>query len=263
MRAAFLALLLVNLMYLAWAVWVDAPALPPDTSAVLPRLRLVAEPSLGSPPAARPPSTPDLAASPIAPPSAVAPAAQCVSVGPFNNDADVARAAALLSAQQLQPRERVVQSPPVRWYWVYLHQPGSAAGTKQVLQRLKRAGIQGAAPMAMAGEQRLSLGMFQDPKLARQQQRLARAKGFQPVLTERLVSKPAYWLDVWVVGGTDGPPLAALKAEAGTPIAWQSCPPGETPAVQPNTPQAVSPGLPAPEPTVTAAPSSPAAPASP
>ena len=260
MRAAFLALLLVNLMYLAWAVWIDVPALPPDTTAVLPRLRLVTEPSLGNPPAARRISAPDLTASTIAPPSEITTAAQCVSVGPFNNDADVARASAFLRSQQLQPRERVVQSPPVRWYWVYLHDPGSAAGMKQVLQRLKRAGIQGAAPIAMAGEQRLSLGMFQDPKLARQQQRLAREKGFQPVLTERLVSKPAYWLDVWVVGATNGPPLEALKAEAGTPIAWQSCPPGETPAGQPDTPQAVSPGLPAPEATATAAPSSPAAP---
>ena len=263
MRAAFLALLLVNLMYLAWAVWIDVPALPPDTIAILPRLQLVAAPSPGGAPTTRPVSTPDRAASPIVPPSEVTSAAQCVSVGPFDNDSDVARASALLRSQQLQPRERVVQSPPVRWYWVYLRDPGSASGTKQVLQRLKHAGIQGAAPMAMAGEQRLSLGMFQDPKLARQQQRLAREKGFQPVLTERLVSKPAYWLDVWVVGGTNGPPLEALKAEAGTPIAWQSCPPGETPAVQPNTPQAVSPGLPAPEPTVTAVPSSPAAPASP
>ena len=260
MRAAFLALLLVNLMYLAWAVWIDVPALPPDTIAALPRLQLVAELSLNGPSAARPVSTPALAASTIIPQSE-ATAARCVSVGPFNNDAEVARASALLRSQQIQPRERVVQSPPVLWYWVYLHDPGSAAGTKQVLQRLKLAGIQGAASVAMAGEQRLSLGMFQDPMLALHQQQLARKKGFQPVLTERLVSKPAYWLDVWVVGGTDTPPLEALKAEAGTAVTLQSCPPGEAPAGQPNTPQAVSPGLPAPEATVTAAPASPAAPA--
>lgn len=251
MRTAFLALLLVNLMYLAWAEWIDVPVLPPNAIAGLPRLRLAREASRSGPAA-------QAAASGVTDAPGTT-AAQCISIGPFDNDTDVARATSLLVSQGLPPRQRVAQSPPVRWYWVYLHNPGGAAQIQQLLRHLTKAGIQGAAPLAMGSALRISLGLFQDEQLAQQQRQLAQQKGFQPVLTERLISQPVYWLDLWVTGGTDSAPLQALKAEAGTPIGIQACPSGETSTMPaaPSAPQAVSPGIPAPEATATAAPASP------
>ena len=71
MRNAFIALLVVNLMYFAWAQWVDEPRTPPVNEALakLPRLKLISEL-----PADQRPAAPTSAAPPAAqPPAAVAP----------------------------------------------------------------------------------------------------------------------------------------------------------------------------------------------
>lgn len=248
MRAAFLALLLVNLVFLAWAEWIDVPVLPPNAIAGLPRLRLAAEAGphgLRSSAAPASASSAQIASAPQ--PAGVAFAAQCVSVGPFASAAAATQATQRLGAQNLSPRQRAVQSPPKHWYWVYLHDTGGTSETTRVLRRLRADGIEGAQSLTAAGKPSISLGMFQDPKLAARQQHLARSKGFHPVLDERLVSRPAYWLDLWVPGGAQALPLAALKA--GASIGTQPCPADEAPPQ--GAPQAVSPGLPAPQARVT------------
>lgn len=259
MRATFLALLLVNLMYLAWAEWIDVPVPAPNAIADLPRLRLASAPSGGDP--AAQPATPAPSASTSGSRSQGSSAAQCISIGPFNSDADASRASTLLMSQGLPARQRVAKGQPVQWYWVSVPAPASATAVKGLLAQLKGDGIDGAEPMTMGGEQRISLGMFQDQQLALRQQQLAAQKGFQPQLTaEQLVPPPVYWLDLWVTGGTDTPPLEALKAEAGTPIDIQACPPNPASGTPPAGSQPVSPGIPAPgEATVTAAPPSPTA----
>ena len=274
MRAAFLALLLVNLMFLAWAEWIDVPVSQPNAIAGLPRLRLAAHArSSGADSAAAPASGVSVAASdaepgaeaagnsaasaqPIAAPQAAgAPfAAQCVSVGPFDSAADAAQALKQLSGQSLSPRQRIAQSQPTRWYWVYLPSPGSASRANQVLQRLRADGIDGAQPTSADGKQPISLGMFQDPQLAARQQQLVQRKGFHPVLADRLVSQPVYWLDLWVPGGAQALPLEALKTGAGSDIGTEPCPAGEIPPWR--APQEASPGLPAPRASVSAAPPS-------
>lgn len=260
MRAAFLALLLVNLMYLAWAEWIDVRVPPANAIAGLPRLKLAVPASramaseagvsdgLGAADGA-----PTQAAS-VSQPAAAALAAQCVSVGPFATPADASQALQLLGGQTLSPRQRVAHSNPTPWYWVYLPGPSRSSRMKQVLRRLKAAGIDGAqsmsAPGNPSGKQRISLGLFQDQKLAVRQEHLAQRKGFHPMLAERLVSGPAYWLDLWVPGGAQVLLLKTLSSEAGSAIRTESCPAGES-APQ-NAPQAVSPGLPAPQAKVSA-----------
>lgn len=265
MRVAFLALLLVNAMFLAWAEWIDVPVLPPNAIAGLPRLRLVPAPRTGF-------AAADLRGASAAdgPPGQTdaggqGSSAQCISVGPFSTDAAATHASTLLMSQGLPAHRRIAQSQPVQWYWVSVPAPASPAQVTGLLAQLKKAGIEGAEPMAMGGEQRVSLGMFQDQKLAARQQQLAQQKGFEPQLTaEQLVPPPDYWLDLWVSGGTDTPPLQALKAEVGTPISIQACPPaGSASPSAPPASQAVSPGIPAPAATVTASPGGSGAPNSP
>ncbi len=255
MRTTFLALLLVNLMYLAWAEWIDVPVPPPNAIADLPRLRLASAPS-GSDPAGQPTAPASTSGSG----SQGSSAAQCISVGPFNSGGDASRASALLMSEGLPAQERVATGQPVQWYWVSVPAPASASEINGLLAQLKGDGIEGAEPMTMSGEQRISLGMFQDPQLALRQQQLAAQKGFQPQLTaEQLVPPPVYWLDLWVTGGTDTPPLEALKAEAGTPIGIQACPPNPAAGAPPAGSRPVLPGIPAPGATVTATPPRPAA----
>ncbi len=275
MRTAFLALLLVNLMFLAWAEWIDVRVSPPNAIAGLPRLRLAehARPSdaassstpasgvsaatgdgePGAEGAGDGPASARLTEAPQAVSAALA--AQCVSVGPFDSTTDATQALQQLGGQSLSPRQRVAQSRPTRWYWVYLPSPGSASRANQLLQRLRADGIDGAQPMSANGKRPISLGMFQDPQLAARQQQLAQHKGFHPVLADRLVSQPVYWLDLWVPGGAQALPLEALKTGAGSNIGTEPCPAGETPPWR--VPQEASPGLPAPRASVSAAPPSP------
>lgn len=259
MRTAFLALLLVNLMFLAWAEWIDVPAQPPNAIAALPRLQLASDPAaVGS---AGVDGTHGMSA------------AQCLSIGPFNDETDLTRASSLLAAEHLPARERVVQGAPVSWYWVYLSSPGDSPGgtvagapagvpnstsltavqVAQVLHRLSAAGIPEAQLMSLGGTQEISLGLFQDLQLAQHQLQLAQQKGFPAVLAQRQISQPAYWLDLWVDGGTDTPALQAVKAEVGVPIGIQACPSGSDSLLAPGT-QAVAPGIPAPEAVATPAP---------
>jgi hypothetical protein len=96
-RNTFIALLVVNIVYLAWSHWVDEPQPPPVNEALsrLPRLKLLSElppeqrpggaPSAPPPAATAPklplPSAPQPATSPQ-PPTAGAPLASQVAVTP-------------------------------------------------------------------------------------------------------------------------------------------------------------------------------------
>ena len=276
MRAAFLALLLVNMMFLAWAEWIDVPVLPPNAIAGLPRLRLASDAGPSGADAAAPSnaSAAANAAEQGAGNGSTVPgdgassaqltgssqsagaslAAQCVSVGPFASAAAATQASKQLGGQDLSPRQRVAQSRPARWYWVYLPGPDSASRVKQVLRTLNADRIAGAQPMSADGKQPISLGMFQNEKLAARRLRLARGKGFHPVLAQRLVSEPVYWLDLWVPGGAQALPLGALKTGTAA-VGTQRCPAGETAPW--SAPQAASPGLPAPQASVKGGPAGP------
>jgi len=123
-RAIFLILLSANLLFLAWARWIDGPrdVGAQDSLARLPRLQLVTD----SPPGTKPtsaiahPATASLASLTTASPTnlptplvnsgavaektsfrLVEPAQSCTSLGPFNDIASAARAAGLLTQRGL------------------------------------------------------------------------------------------------------------------------------------------------------------------
>src|SRR5690242_4443729 len=94
-RAIFLVLLTANLLFLAWARWIDEPreTAARDAYSRLPRLQLATDPAPGGKPTSL--------QSPLAPPiESVAqrtslqlsdPSRTCTSVGPFNDITSVAR----------------------------------------------------------------------------------------------------------------------------------------------------------------------------
>ena len=104
MRNVFLTLLFVNLAYFAWSHWIDEPPPPPvnESIARLPRLKLASE----DPPP--PPSghAAEKTALTVSPALSVSPPPGCLSVGPFGDVDDAARAAALLRGKGFDPRQR-------------------------------------------------------------------------------------------------------------------------------------------------------------
>ena len=89
MRAVFLALVAANILFLAWARWIDGPreSSAPDSLARLPRLQLITEPAPGSKPTALDaPATGQLEQVTQRTPLRLSdPTQTCTSVGPFND----------------------------------------------------------------------------------------------------------------------------------------------------------------------------------
>jgi hypothetical protein len=86
MKAVFFVLLAVNLLFLAWAQWIDTPREPGSEEGLsrLPKLQLVTE----APAAPKPAANAEKMA--FRDPE---PTSRCASVGPFNDIVGAARAA--------------------------------------------------------------------------------------------------------------------------------------------------------------------------
>lgn len=242
MRVIFFALLLVNLLYMGWAEWIDVPA-PPAASSIagLPPLELISDsaPGRGVALASK------MALQTPAPPPPV-----CVSVGPFDDPAIAAKAATVLQTKSFTPKQRAAESPAVRRFWVYLDGFGSDATEMRVLHKLERAGIDDAEAMpADAGGRRVSLGLFTDSNRAEARAKVVRAMGFKPATTERMLPGTVYWLDLTLANGSAPVPLKDVSdlepAGGGSSISVQPCSSAQSPS--------------APSPQTEAPPSAPAA----
>ena len=113
LRTAIIVLVFANAAFAAWALLVDRPAVPPAAKDIshLPRLVLASEPAAHATPA------------------------RCVSVGPFNDLATVASAAALLQSRGFMPTQRDEAGPNQTVYWVNINltSPGQSVSTEGLL----------------------------------------------------------------------------------------------------------------------------------
>lgn len=217
MRTAFLALLLLNLAYFAWAHWVDAPrgAVPGLSATHLPELHLASEVPADSNAAA-------------AQAKAVAPDAQaCFSVGPFGDVDNSARAAALLKAKGFDPRQRAESAEASEGWWVFVGGMKSDAETDRALVALERGGIKDALVMPATADtgKRLSLGLFSERSRAERRAQTIRALGLNAEVAERKLPGTVYWVDLAPLPGMATVPIQDLFAEGvSSRIAVQACP---------------------------------------
>ncbi len=223
MRNAFFTLLLVNLAYFAWSQWIDKPPPPPvnESIARLPRLKLASE----QPPPPPRGHTPEKTALNVSPPAVSPPA--CLSVGPFADVDNAARAAANLREKGFDPRQRAEAGEGLLEYVVYVGGMKSDAEARRVLQNLKRNGFGDAllsADGADAGP-RVSLGLFGERARADERAQAVRLKGFKVEVAERRIPGTVYWLDFIPPPGVNTVPIEGLFAEGvGSRIAVQPCP---------------------------------------
>lgn len=235
-RVIFVALLLINLLYMAWAEWIDVPPPPqPNPIASLPRLKLASD----LPPDRRAAAPAKMALQTAAP--------QCVSVGPFTDPAIAARAVEVLKAKNFAPQQRAAELQAVRRYWVYLDNLSSDAAVTRVLHRLERAGIDDAEAMPpQAGGRRISLGLFDATARAQRRLNAVRSMGFKPVMAERMLPGTVYWLDLTLASNAVAVPLKEVSdlapAGSGNPISVQSCPAATVSATLPPSTATAAPG---------------------
>ena len=233
MRNVFLTLLFMNLAYFAWSHWIDKPPPPPVNESIsrLPRLKLASE----EPPAPPRGNAAEKTALNVSP--------ACLSVGPFGDVDNAARAAASLREKGFDPRQRAEAGQGSLEYAVYVGGMKSETEAKRLLQNLKSKGF-GDALMATDGEEagrRVSLGHFGERAPADERARAARVKGFKAEVAEYRQSGTLYWLDLVPPAGITTVPIADLFAEGvGSRIAVQPCPSvaprGAVPGVEVVTP---------------------------
>jgi hypothetical protein len=235
-RNAFIALLVINIVYFAWANWVDGPRTPPVNEALakLPRLKLVSE----LPPQQRPATNTR---------TVLNETAACMSVGPFGDITNAAKAAGILTSKGFAPQQRAEEADSSAGYWVYVRGLKDDVEADKVRVSLERSGIKDALimpPSADAGR-RVSLGLFSDRPQADQRAAAVKKMGLMAEVAEHKLPQVVYWIDLAPRPGMTTVPIADLFAEGvGSRIAVQPCPaapPAQTTAAAP-PPSPAAPG---------------------
>jgi len=213
LKSVVLLLVLANIGYFLWARGIASSGAPRPERVSAPTLTLATEaPRAASVDRAAAAATPgeqaasaaNAGAAESAPPrgaqaQAAAPpdATRCLSIGPFLDVAEAARAAATLRGGGYQPRQRVAEGDVWAGEWVYLPMPAAPAAAAQLRAKLQAGGIEDA--LEMPGPDDLpvvSLGLFSEPKRAGARIQLARSLGLKPVVADRKRTGDVYWIDV-------------------------------------------------------------------
>jgi len=181
MRAVAVLLVLANAAFFAWSQWIARPvSRPTSPPASLPRIVLASE-------------APD--AEPL-PMLQLEPGMSCLSLGPFLDLTEAARASTSLREKGLLPRQRATDGLVWAGYWVSLP-AASAEDAGQIVERLRQFGVGDA--YVMPGEETgstISLGLFTERQRALRRADEVRALGYAPAVDERERTGTVYWIDV-------------------------------------------------------------------
>jgi len=236
-RAVFLVLLTANLLFLAWARWIDTPreANGQDSLARLPRLQLVTDPA----PARKPTS---LNSGPAEAMEAISqrtslrledPNQTCTSVGPFSDIASAARAAGLLTQRGFHLRQRAEEGEAIEGYWVFVGGMQSDDEVSRLVDRLSKNGFTDAHIMKnYSTNRRVSVGMFSTRERAERRAAAIRNIGLQPEVGERKFPGTVYWVDVTLQRGPGFkrlPPEYSFADIGHSKVQMQPCPAGAKP----------------------------------
>ena len=236
MRVVVYILLAINLVYLAWAGWVDTPPPPPPEPVTqpLPQLALVSEGIARS--ADRTAETRPVvqtSSALTAPVTATAnTGGRCVSVGPFNDLSQAASGAALLRERGFDPRQRAEQGDTWEGFWVFVGGLGSAEDETKLMKALEKAGIKDAR--AMPGEaaesgRRVSVGLFSERDRAQSRAQAVKRLGYEAEITERRQAAAVYWIDLDLGSSERAVPTEGLLSleDSGARLEIRVCPVGE------------------------------------
>jgi hypothetical protein len=234
-RAVFLFLLSANLLFLAWAQWVDSPRQAPaeDAFARLPRLQLVTDSPAGHKPAVFESTPPDsLRALPqrTSLRSSSESAQACTSIGPFNDIASAARAAGLLVQRGFSLSQRAEEGETIEGYWVFVGGMNSDEEVTRVVDRLDKSGFTDAHVMRnySSTNRRVSVGMFTTQERAEKRAAAVKNMGLQPEIGERKFPGTVYWVDVLLQRGSGVkqlPPEYSFADIGHSKVQMVACPP--------------------------------------
>lgn len=191
MRNFFLAVLLANVLVLAWHVWIDPDQRMASPDATTGGLELFgAAPGMG-------PSTPVPGGSRGVAPEAETPGASpgaCFRMGPLPDSAAAQQATAQLSARGFSVTLEARDGQVWLGHWVQIVGFDSVPAAERALKRLVAAGINDAYLMQDGTQPILSLGVFRERDRADHVAGAARALGFNVAVRARYRPVVQQWL---------------------------------------------------------------------
>jgi len=252
LKAIVVCLVLANVGYFLWAGGIAKSADPAVSAAPATSLKLASEsPESSRAPSAGAGSGAAAGSGAVAGSGAAAgptPAAQqgesggdlltnvkrCISVGPFRDVSEAARAATTLRGGGYDPRQRVADGEVWAGVWVYLPLPSPRGAAEQMLAKLKGGGIDDALEMPGPNDGSvISLGLYSEPKRAQARVAQAQALGFNPGIADRKRTGNVYWIDIDLKPTDSLLNPADLQGEAGRIVRLEvkGCPsaPGASP----------------------------------
>jgi hypothetical protein len=217
-RASFLILLLANILFLAWSLWVATPASSalPSAPASDPRsMHLVGEAPKG-----------DEVGAPVGPDrTAGAAAANCVSFGPFVDDAALAAANDRLQSLGYEATRRVSTEEVPAGQRVSVSNLATPEDAANALNALRAAGLADAYVVTGTGPGiTVSVGVFNDPTRAGEAADAVRRAGLEPRVTDRTRTADVSWLDVDRRSNAGLPDLADVRESSAPAVDMRACP---------------------------------------
>jgi hypothetical protein len=145
------------------------------------------------------------------------PGVSCVSLGPFLDLTEAARASTGLREAGLDPRQRATDGPVWAGFWVSLPGVTDRQTAEQVVEGLRQSGVGDAyaVPTENKDGVTVSLGLFSEKPRALRRADEVRALGYEPQVTERQRSGTVYWIDVDVRTPEQVPDPATFEGNAG------------------------------------------------
>jgi hypothetical protein len=221
-RASFLILLLANILFLGWSLWVAPPAasaLAPAPASDPGSMQLVGEAASGAERATA--STGTYRATRAA-------AATCVSFGPFLDEASLAAASQRLASLGYAARRRMASEEVPSGQWVSVTNLATPEDAANALNALRGIGLSDAYVVtdSSPGTTTISVGVFSDPTRAGEAADTVRRAGLEPQVTERSRSADVTWLDVDRRTNEGLPDVADLRGEEAAAPAFEmrACP---------------------------------------
>jgi hypothetical protein len=238
LRALFLLLLLANLLFAAWAIWI-APRPSgvgyPTAAAEKGSIHLLREVPT------QPPVTAGADAVALEDGSLA-----CVSLGPFLDDSAAERAATQLGELGFTVRLRKSREQVPVGTWLRLEGLATPEDATNAQAALRAAGLNDAYVLTEEGIGTVvSVGVYADPDKAAEAADRVRAAGFEPVNAARLREEDVTWLEVDRQANGGLPGMEQLQATApgqSSTLQLRPCPEAASP-VQ-DGPNAAAGGLP-------------------
>jgi hypothetical protein len=199
MRLLVYVLLLLNVLYFAWARWIDVPAKPDAGLQGVAPLQLAGAQG-----------------------TAAAAPTSCESFGPLTDAQAAAAVSKLLAARGVTTRERQSERTVDDGFNVFIGGFKNAASQQQALRKLSQAGINDAVALSGPGQElQVSAGLFADENNAERRVQDVLGAGYTPKMEPRHHQLTVQWLDAEGPAGRQLPKPTELSAPA---AAWSECP---------------------------------------